>query len=192
VALTLLAEPTVAVLFGRGRFDAHAIGETARALVYLGAFIWAVAAVRTVVPMFHALGDTRSPVKASAVNLLFFFAIALATMGPMQHAGLALAIGAAAAFQLLTLLVMLRRKVGRLGLREVARSVARATVAAVGMAGCVFGIGRLGDWSLGATTRNAVVLTAAVVVGAVAYLGVAALLRAPELRTLGSVLRRRR
>ncbi len=191
VALALLAEPTVAVLFGRGRFDAHSIDETARALVILAAFIWAVASVRTIVPMFHALGDTRSPVKASAVNLLVFFAVALATMGPMQHAGLALAIGLAASFQLLTLVVMLRRKVGRLGLRSVAISSLRSTAASAAMSVPVYFVTRLGDWSQGATAANTGLYVGAVVGGAIVYALAGWLVGSPELATVLNTLRRR-
>jgi putative peptidoglycan lipid II flippase len=192
VALALLAEPTVAVLFGRGRFGAHSIAETARALVILAAFIWAVASVRTIVPMFHALGDTRSPVKASAVNLLVFFSVALATMGPMEHAGLALAIGLAATLQLLTLMLMLRRKVGPLGLRAVATSATRSTVAAAAMAVPVFLITRLGHWSEGGTARNTGLYIGAVLAGAVVYCSVGWLAGSRELGSLLNALRRRR
>jgi len=192
VALALLAEPTVAVLFGRGRFGAHSIAETARALVFLASFTWAVASVRTIVPMFHALGDTRSPVKASAVNLLVFFPVALGTMGPMEHAGLALAIGLAASFQLLTLVVMLRRRVGPLGLRSVAISSLRSTAASATMSVPVFLITRLGDWSEGATAANTGLYLGAVIAGAVVYAGAGWLLGSAELATLLNALRRRR
>ena len=192
VALGLLAEPTVAVLFGRGRFDATSIAETARALVYLAAFIWAVASVRTVVPMFHALGDTRTPVKASAVNLVLFFGVAMATMAPMAHAGLALAIGVAAAGQLLALLYLLRRKVGRLGLRSVASSALKSAGASVAMGAVIFGLVSFGTWERGATLTNAVVYTVAVVAGAAAYLLVTKALGSGEVGALIGVLRRRR
>ncbi len=142
--------------------------------------------------MFHALGDTRSPVKASAVNLLFFFAVALATMGPMEHAGLALAIGVAAAMQLLTLIVMLRRKVGPLGLRSVIASAMRSTLAAASMSVPVFFITRLGDWSQGGTAANTGLYVAAVLVGAVVYCGVGWLAGSRELASLLNALRRRR
>lgn len=191
VALALLAEPTVAVLFGRGRFDAHSIAETSRALVLLAAFIWAVASVRTIVPMFHALGDTRSPVKASAVNLLVFFSVALATMGPMEHAGLALAIGLAASFQLLALIVMLRRKVGRLGLRSVASSSLRSTAASGAMSVPIYLVTRLGHWSEGATVANTGIYVGAVVAGAIVYVLVGWLVGSPELVTVLNTLRRR-
>src|SRR5439155_23994480 len=65
VALAVLGEPLVATLFQRGEFDHLAVRETARALVWQGGAIWTVAAVRQLVPVFYALGDTRTPVIVS-------------------------------------------------------------------------------------------------------------------------------
>ncbi|MEM9071623.1 MAG: murein biosynthesis integral membrane protein MurJ, partial [Myxococcota bacterium] len=79
VALLVLAEPSVSVILGRGAFDANSVAQTARSLVWLAAGVWAVASIRTIVPMFHALGDTRTPVIASALNLVVFFSVGLGT-----------------------------------------------------------------------------------------------------------------
>jgi len=195
VALALLAEPSVSVLHGRGAFGSEQITQTARALVWLALGIAPVASVRTVVPMFHALGDTRSPVVASGLNLVVFVGVSLALMPSMQHAGLAVAISAAATAQLALLLLLLRRRVGRLGFREVVVSGGRALAAAAAMGGAVWACVQLGSWSDGATLHAAGVFTLAVVTGALVYLVVARLLGSPEvaaiLGTLGRRLRRR-
>lgn len=192
VALSVLAEPTVAVIFGRGAFSAEAIAETARSLVWQAAGIWAVACVRTVVPLFHAYNDTRSPVVGSGVNLVVFVATSLALTAPMQHAGIALAISAAAVVQLATLIGLLRYKTGPLGLTEVADSAVRACGAAAIMGAVVWGVARAGDWPAGGNDPlNVAILTAAILVGAACYLGAARLLGAPEVAELGAALRSR-
>ncbi len=192
-ALVLLAEPTVAVLFGRGQFDAWHVRETARSLAWQAAGVWAVASVRTVIPMFHAYNDTRSPVLCSAVNLVVFTAVSLGLMGAFGHAAIAAAFSAAAAAQLLALLALLRRRVGRLGLREVVQSAIRMLVATVAMALVAWPVSRLGRWAEGGNDpRNIAVFVASVVGGAVAYLIAARLLRAPELDDVLRALRRRR
>lgn len=191
VALTILAEPAVAAVFGRGRFDADSIEQTARSLRWLAVGVWAVAAVRTVVPMFHALGDTRTPVWASALNLVTFFSLGLGLMGPMQHAGLALAISAAACAQLAGLLLLLRRKVGPLGLRGVALSALRALVAAGAMGALLWLAAGVRDYREGGTGANTVFFLAMVVGGALVYLAVAGFLRSPEIGELRRALGRR-
>jgi putative peptidoglycan lipid II flippase len=192
VALVILAEPAVTVFFGRGRYDAIAIGETARSFVWQAGGIWAVASVRTIVPMFHAHNDTRTPVVASALNLVTFVALSLALMGPMQHAGLAAATTAAAVVQLAALLVLLRRRTGELGMDELGGSVARVLGASAAMAIVVWAGARLGTWERGGNDpRNLAVFAGTVLAGGATYLAVAAALGASELHDLKEALRRR-
>jgi putative peptidoglycan lipid II flippase len=192
VALTVLAEPTITVFFGRGRYDATEIHQTVRSFVWQAGGIWAVASVRTIIPMFHAHNDTRTPVIASGLNLVTFIALSFALMGPMQHAGLAAATTAAAVVQLAGLLWLLRRKSGDLGLREIGMSLVRVVTASIVMGVVIWSMARLGEWNLGGNDpRNLGVFAATVAVGALTYLAVTAALRAPELGDLRSAIRRR-
>ena len=184
VALAVLAEPAATVFFGRGHYDAAAIHETTRSLVWQASGIWAVASVRTIVPMFHAHNDTRTPVIASAFNLVVFIALSLVLMGPMQHAGLAAATTAASVTQLVALLWLLRRRSGGLGMAEVSASALRVLVASTVMGGVVWAGAGLGQWGNGGNDpRNLAVFGVTVVVGLVTYLVVAAALGSPELET---------
>ena len=192
VALAVLAKPAVTVFFGRGHYDAMAIHETARSFIWQAGGIWAVASVRTIIPMFHAHNDTRTPVLASAVNLVIFIGLSVALMGPMQHAGLAAATTGAAIAQLVALLWLLRRRTGRLGMREVSGSVARIVVASGVMGAVVWAGASLGRWELGGNDpRNLAIFVGTAVAGVLAYLAVAGALRAPELRDLRAALARR-
>lgn len=192
VALTVLAEPTITVFFGRGRYDAAEIHETVRSFVWQAGGIWAVASVRTIIPMFHAHNDTRTPVIASALNLVTFIALSFMLMGPMQHAGLAAATTAAAIVQLTALLWLLQRRSGGLGLQEVGRSLVRVLVASGVMGVVVVSMARLGEWDLGGNNpRNLWVFAATVLVGAITFLAMAWALRAPELGDLRAAIRRR-
>lgn len=193
VALWVLAEPTVAVLFGRGKFDTMEILQTARALRWMAVGVWAVASVRTVVPAFHSQNDTRTPVVASAVNLVVFVSLSAILMRPMQHAGIAAAISAAAAVQLATLLGRLRLRTGRLGLSEVARSLVRTGTASAIMGAAVYALAQLGRWDRGGNDpRNIGVFAACLAVGACVYLICARALGCEELGDLVGALRRRK
>jgi putative peptidoglycan lipid II flippase len=148
--------------------------------------------VRVVVPMFYAHSDTRTPLAGSAMNLVAFVGLALALRGSMGHAGIAVAISAAGVVQLGVLLVLLRRKLGRLGLGSVAASGARVAVAAVAMGAAGLGVSRLGAWERGGNDlANVGVLALALVVAGLAYVVVLALLRAPELADAMAMVRRR-
>jgi putative peptidoglycan lipid II flippase len=134
VALVAMPDAIVATLFQRGAFDATSVHETARALVWQGSAIWTVAAVRQTVPAFYALGDTRTPVIVSALDLAALVVLALVLRGPMGHAGVSAAVAGSSAVQMILLLVGLRRRMGTLCGWVLAESAAR-TVVASGLAG---------------------------------------------------------
>jgi len=131
VALIALGEPLVTLLFRRGHFQSEAVVETARALAWQGGAVWTVAAVRQLVPVFHALGDTKTPVLVSALDLVAFIVLALALRGPLGHVGVSAAVAGSSFVQMALLFVFLRRKLADTRTGEIARSVAKTTFAAV-------------------------------------------------------------
>jgi putative peptidoglycan lipid II flippase len=193
LALMALAEPILAVLLGRGAYEHEHVLEAARSLSVQAAGVWSVALVRTTIPMFAAHNDTRTPVKASALNLLVFLALSAALLRSLGHVAIALANSVAAAAQLAVLLLSLRKHTGPLGLRALLWTSLRMGVAALSMALVVWlAAGQL-DWtrSHGELARMGW-LAALIVLGVGVFLGVAAALRAPELTELAQAVRRRR
>ena len=147
VALVLIGEPIVVLLFQRGEFGAIAAQETARALLWQGGAIWTVAAVRQVVPVFYALGDTRTPVVVSALDLLAFIALAVTLRGPMGHVGISIAVAGSSFVQMALLFIAMRRKLGFAFGADVLASASRTLLASV--------IGGVGAWGLArAVTRT--------------------------------------
>ena len=184
-ALIALAEPTVAMIFGRGAFDAVAIRETSRSLLFQAAGIWAVASLRTVVPLFHAMNDTRTPVIASALNLAAFLSFALFLFPSLGHVGLAIAISVASTVQLGVLLVLLRGRVGSLGFTSLIRPVLAMSLAALLAGGVMAFIASFGEFERGGNhLDNLLIFLAAGLSGVLVYLGAAALLGLEELRSL--------
>jgi putative peptidoglycan lipid II flippase len=192
VALCVLAEPTVAVLLGRGKFRAHEVIETGRSLSAQALGIWAVAGVRAVIPMFAAHEDTRTPVRASFANLIAFLGLSLALMHTLNHVALALANSAAAALQLTLLLLWLRRQTGPLGLRALGASTLRVLAACACMA-LVLELGRrqYPFAAPGHELERVAFYLGLCAVGALTFLAAARLFRVQELRALESAVRRR-
>jgi putative peptidoglycan lipid II flippase len=188
VALVCVGEPLVALLFERGQFDAIASAETARALAWQGGAIWTVAAVRQTVPVFYALGDTRTPVVVSALDLCAFIVLAVMLRGPLGHVGISVAVAGSSAVQMLLLVGALRRKLGRVGMTSIAASSLRTLVAAV-----VAGAAAWGTSTLVAVPGGRRVLpgSVAAVVFASVFLVAAWGVRSPELEGFVSALKRR-
>jgi putative peptidoglycan lipid II flippase len=191
-ALLALGEPIVVALFQRGAFDASAAHETARALFWQGGAIWTVAAVRQIVPAFYALGDTRTPVAVSAIDLGAFIALAVGLKGPMGHVGISIAVAGSSAVQMALLLVGLRRRMGTILGGTLVRSAAR-TAAASGVAAVAgWGIARLltPEGPAGGVAR-ALPGMAGLTGFAGVFLAVAWGMRSPELEEIARTVRRR-
>ena len=188
VALAVLGEPIVTTLFVRGQFDALAARETARSLAWQGGAIWTVAAVRQMIPVYYALGDTRTPVIVSAIDLVAFIALALGLRGAMGHAGISAAVAGSSFVQMALLLWGLRRRLGTLMASEIGGSAARTLLASIAGAAAGWGAARaaagvdLPRWSPGALATLAF---------GVAFVAVAWLVRSPELASIARGLERR-
>ncbi|HEX6766945.1 MAG TPA: murein biosynthesis integral membrane protein MurJ, partial [Polyangiaceae bacterium] len=185
-----LAEPLVVLLFQRGEFDALAARETARSLVAQGLGIALVAAVRQLVAVYYALGDTRTPVVVAATDLCAFIALALVLRGPFGHVGVAWAVTGASAVQALMLWFFLGRKVPIRG-HGLFGSVLRALVASVGAVAAGRGAALFLAGRTDPLGRALPGLGGALVFGVV-YLALAAAFGSPELASLAARLRRSR
>jgi putative peptidoglycan lipid II flippase len=186
-----LARPLVVTLFQRGAFDSLSATQTAHALVAQGLGIWTVAAVRQLVPVFYALGDTRTPVLVSAIDLVAFIAMALWLRGPLGHVGVSVAVTVSSAVQMLCLWIWLGKKIGSLHIGEIANSAARTLCAslialALGLAASE-GVSRLA-----LPTALALLLpgVAGAVVFGIAFVPAALAVKSTELRALSAALRR--
>ena len=135
--LIVLREPIVKVLFERGAFGAATTRLTAQALLYYAMGLWAFSGVRVVVSTFYALQDTKTPVRIAVISLLANIAMSVVLMGPMRHAGLALATSLASGLNLGLLVIALRKRLGRIRGRDILRSVVRSSASALFMGAVV-------------------------------------------------------
>ena len=185
--LVALGAPIVALLFQRGEFGAAAAAATAQALTGYAVGLPAFSATRIAAQTFYALGDTRTPVLLGLLAVAANIVLALALMGPLAHAGLALASSLSAYVNLLALLWALRRRLGPIGGRALVRSALRTGAATVVLWLAARALAPAGDTGAVAAAHTA----AAIAGGAIAFAAAAALLRAPELSALLGMLRRR-
>lgn len=190
--LAVAGEPLVAMMFQRGHFDAVSAHETARALAWQGGAIFTVACVRQLVPAFHALGDTRTPVIVSLLDLGVFVVMALSLRGPMGHVGVSAAVAGSSAVQMVLLLVLFARRVGAIPWAEVGRCVTRAggasaLAALLARAAAWAATRALGSGSWGRAVAGVAVLA----VFGVAFFALSAAFRSPELALVAGPVRRR-
>jgi putative peptidoglycan lipid II flippase len=190
--LVALADPVVAAVYQRGAFRAVDAAATGRALAAQAAGIWAVAAVRQLVALYYALGDTRTPLVVSAVDLGALMVCAWALVPPFGHVGVGLAVSASSVVQMLGLFAGLGRRLPAGWRAEVLSSAARTAAASA-----VAGLGGWGaaTWALAWGPAGPVGRLVPASVGAAVFLALFVFaawgLRSPELEPLAAALRRR-
>src|SRR5256885_13324969 len=93
VALAVLAMPLIAALFHYGRFTPEDAWMTQRAVVAYSIGLVGMILVKILAPGFYARQNIKTPVKIGILTLVLTQLMNLAFIGPLKHAGLALAIG---------------------------------------------------------------------------------------------------
>jgi putative peptidoglycan lipid II flippase len=108
-ALAVLAVPLIATLFHYGRFTAEDVWMTRQALMAYSLGLVGMILVKILAPGFYARQNVATPVKIGVFTLVATQVMNLAFIGPLQHAGLALAIGLGACLNAALLYAQLRR-----------------------------------------------------------------------------------
>jgi putative peptidoglycan lipid II flippase len=108
-ALAVIALPLVATLFHYGRFGVEDAWMTRQALVAYSLGLVGMILVKILAPGFYARQDVVTPVKIGLLTLAATQAMNFAFVGPLRHAGLALAIGLGACLNAFLLFVLLKR-----------------------------------------------------------------------------------
>ena len=108
-ALAVLAIPLVTTLFHYGRFTVEDAWMTRQALVAYSLGLLGMILVKILAPGFYARQNVRTPVKIGLITLAATQSMNLVFIGPLKHAGLALAIGLGACLNAVLLYRALRK-----------------------------------------------------------------------------------
>lgn len=179
VGLLLFRTPIVRVLFERGEFTAPDTAATAQALAGYAAGLVAFSGARIAAQAFYAIHAPAIAVKLGMLSVAANIVAAVTLMGPLHHAGLALASSLAGWVNFLALVWVARSRFGGLDLRALGASLGRTVVASSVLgAWC---LGCLGLWPGGVSRLlEATWLAGAIAVGAVVFWAASAVLGAPE------------
>jgi len=190
--LLACSTPIFSLLFMGGEFDYAKAVNSARALVFYSLGLSFVAMTRVLAPAFYALKDTRTPVWTAFIAFLLNVVFSLVLMGPLLHGGLALATTLSALANMLLLLWLLRRKIGRFGGRGILVTGLKSLVASIPMTATVYYACRFMDWSQsGQKPAKLLVLGGAIGAGVMVYAVLARLLRSDEALELAAIVRRK-
>ena len=169
-ALALLSEPLTVSLFQYGRFDAHDALMTQRALVAYAVGLLGIILVKVLAPGFYAQQNIKTPVKIALFTLAVTQVLNLILIGPLQHVGLALAIGLAACLNAGLLFWQLRRHNLFIPQAGWTGFLLRLLIAVAVMTAVLFGLMQLlPSWSEGLMWQRLLRLGGLVAAGVLAY-----------------------
>jgi len=182
VGLAVLAVPITSLLLQRADFNYEDTVGTAYALYFFSVGLWAFSSVRVVNAAFYSLNDTKTPVKTAFVSALANAGLSLVLMKPFGYGGLALANSLAAMLNVVMLLYVFRRRIGRFGLRRIGTSFIKTAAASSVMGVACYYITSTGPWSEDGMLLEKILLVGAGVTGGVlVYILIQMLLRSDEL-----------
>jgi putative peptidoglycan lipid II flippase len=190
VGLIALANPTIGLLYERGNFTPEDTALVANLLIAYSVGLLAYAGYFLLVRAFYSRQNTKIPALLNIVLFAFYAVLAYGLSSMLGVAGVALAYSVASAVFALIGLAAMRREIRRIDGQRLLRSLAKILAAGAAM----YVVAWSGTTLLGVGSgflERVVILTIVGSVSLAAYLGVAFLLNAEELKSVLALWRRR-
>ena len=194
VGLVLLREPIIRMLYEfSGEFTAFDTMIAGQALLYYSLGLLFYGAVTVFIRGFYAMQDTLTPIVVSVlcigVNILF----SLLLVDIMGHRGLALAYSLAGAFQCITIMLVLRKKIGQMNLKKMLYTLLKTMAASLVMGLGVWLTAQGCDAWFGVATKGTqmIQVLVSIGVGMILFFGAALLMKMEEMRAVIHMLTRR-
>jgi len=192
--IIVLREPIISTLFQHGAFDWEATRKTAFVLLFDAMGLFAIAGVKIYSNSFFSLGDTKTPFYTAffAMFINFFCAVIFINTEFFSFGGLPLAVSIAATFNLIILAFELRKKIGRIGLRQIFKTSFKVIIACLVMSLVAHAICKGDIW-----TKNGMImwkvlrLLSGVFGGIIVYFLMSKILRINEMKTFVDLVRKR-
>jgi putative peptidoglycan lipid II flippase len=114
IILLLLSSPIIRILFERGEFNPYSTHITSAALSFYALGLFSFGGIKILVSAFHALQDTKTPVKVAVICLCINAVLNFILMRPYKVGGIALASSIAGTIDFLALFYIMDKKLGGL------------------------------------------------------------------------------
>jgi len=190
IGLIVLGRPIVALIFEHGKFTGYDTIQTADALAAYSIGLAGYAAVKVLSPAFYALKDARTPMLVSLGSIVVNYLMNSILVRRYGHVGLAMSTSIVALVNFALLMILMRRKLGRIGGRHLSRTFGKICLASFVMAIVVW----LVNWQVGVqlplkgTLFRLVQVPSSIAAGALSFYFLCRMLGVQELdEAIGSV-----
>jgi putative peptidoglycan lipid II flippase len=183
----------VQLVYERGQFGADATTEVAGALAFFSVGLVFANSNIMLNRAFQSMQKPWLPMYVSFANLAVNVVLCWLLYRPLGVPGITLSMATVSAVNFVALFFLLRREVGRIDGRKMAKAAGGALLASAALAAVSYGVWwALQDFAADGFVQLVVTVIAAVAAGGAVYLGLARLLKLEELSVVRQVLRRRR
>ncbi|MCX6362810.1 MAG: murein biosynthesis integral membrane protein MurJ [Actinobacteria bacterium] len=190
---TILAVPVIRMVYQRGAFTAANTSEVAGALAMFAIGLTFANVNIMFNRSFQSMQRPWLPLYVGLVNLALNALLDWVLLGPLGVAGITLSTSLVSIFNMVLLVWLLRRQIGLIGGRGMARAAGAAVLCALPLAAVSGGVWyALRGFAEGGFLRLLVSVFLAVAAGGLVYLGIAKALKLEELNMVWRLLRRRR
>lgn len=179
----VMATDVVKMIYMRGNFTLDSVNLTASVLLFYLIGVLAFGLRDFMNRTFHAIQDTKTPFKVACLVVSLNIILNIILRKLMGARGLALATSISSFCGLFAMFVLLRRRMGRLGLKNIAPEFIKLLVSALACAAACMAVGRAlpaANGTLGAFAR----LVAGTAAGMIVYLAACLLLRVQALKSM--------
>ena len=190
--MIVLRFPLIRVLFQHGHFTAQDTYTTAFPLLFFAVGISAQSVIQILPRAFYALQDTWTPVTLGIIAMVVNVIAMVLLVGPLEVGGLAFATSIAAFVNMILLFYMLRRRLGQMDGWAIAWTSLKSLVASLVMVGVIWvWIEWLTPLIGTQMLASLIVLLTGTTLGALAFAGMAKILRMGEFEQAMDLVNRR-
>jgi putative peptidoglycan lipid II flippase len=187
LGLIILKTPIIRLLLEHGKFTTLHSEMTAQALAYYALGLFAMGGTVILIRVFYSLQDMKTPLKVGALVTLFSILLSWWLFELLKHRGLALAVSLSAIANMGVLLFILKRRLGNLDGRRIAKSSLKVIIASafMGMV-CLLVSQRLEGINLFLQVFSSILA------GLITLITLSCLLRIEEIKLVWGVIRKKR
>ncbi|MBL7218670.1 MAG: murein biosynthesis integral membrane protein MurJ [Phycisphaerae bacterium] len=193
-ALFVLAEPTMALIFRRGKFLTPDAIQAAWILRMYCLGMWAYFCNHILLRAFFAQKDTRTPLRVSVMLAALNVAMVCGLVfTPLKGGAMGLATAITASISTLVFTRILRLRWGRIGLTNIISSLVRILIASIAMCAAIIGTMAMmmGPLDTATNTQAGLTLLVCIPAGIIVFLAIAYALRCTELGELWDAITHR-
>lgn len=188
--LVILSYPIIKVLFEHYNFGPADTAKVSSILIFhsLGLVFFGLLMILN--RIFYAFKNVKTPLKVAAVSIVINLLLDWVLIRFMDVGGLALSTTLVALFNVVVLLVLLRKKVGNLGAKRIINSYWKILLSALIMSGVIYIVWKYTlVYAYRSLTWLIAIMVGIIILGTAIYIGMTIILRMDEVKFVMNLLK---